>query len=191
MSLLPRGNGFGPVFAYDAGFPHPDWQDFIASLITRSRGRLGEIDAGALALLDLVEGTTRSLLSYFDSVEPIAFLDDITKKNVILCGGVLSGIVDVDSVCFGDSLLTIGLTQAALLERGHDLGYIRAWTDLMNLNRSQARALWFYTMLFCVDFMSEVGHTYNREGPLYVGPKRLRRLENTLKALLSGGPPEV
>lgn len=191
MSLLPRGNGFGPVFAYDGGFPHRGWEDFIASLITRSRARLSEMSAGVLPSVDLVEDTMRSLVSYFDSVEPIAFLDDITTKNVIVYRGVLSGIVDVDSVCFGDSLLTIGLTQAALLERGLDLDYIRAWTDLMNLNRSQARALWFYTMLFCVDFMSEVGQTYNREGPLYVGPQRLRRLENTLEALLSCGPPGV
>jgi hypothetical protein len=59
-----------------------------------------------------------------------AFLDDTTTKHVIVDAGKLSGIVDVDVVCFGDPLFTTVLAQMALLNKGHDLDYIVFWSDL-------------------------------------------------------------
>ena len=41
-----------------------------------------------------------------EAVPPLPFLDDLTTKNVLVDGGRLSGVVDVDVVCFGDPLAT-------------------------------------------------------------------------------------
>ena len=38
---------------------------------------------------------------YFAQIRPTPFLDDTTTKNVIVHEGKLSGIVDVDWICFG------------------------------------------------------------------------------------------
>ena len=115
---------------------------------------------------------------------PTCYLDDTTTKNVIIHSGALSGIVDVDSVSFGDPLLTVGLTQTALLAEGFDLDYVHTWTALMHLNQPQKEALQFYTMLYCVVFMSEVGQRFNRKNPRDAGYTRLQRLEDILQKLL-------
>jgi hypothetical protein len=51
---------------------------------------------------------------YLSEVRPVCFLDDLTTKNVMMCDGELSGVVDFDCVAFGDPLLHLGLTAAAV-----------------------------------------------------------------------------
>jgi aminoglycoside phosphotransferase (APT) family kinase protein len=51
---------------------------------------------------------------YLSEVRPVCFLDDLTTKNVMMCDGELSGVVDFDCVAFGDPLFHLGLTAAAV-----------------------------------------------------------------------------
>ncbi len=122
--------------------------------------------------------------SYFVGIQPVPFLDDTTTKNVLVHEGHLSGIVDVDEVCFGDPIFTIALTQMALLSSKHDVDYIDMWCDLVELSAEQRRVLNLYTAIFCVDFMGEIGQRFNRTTPLPADPARIQHLENTLTDLL-------
>lgn len=185
LNTLPRGAGFGYVRSYESGFPYPSWQAFLASLLARSGDRITGTGAVSLALVEQVRAAMPALDRYFAAVEPMAFLDDITTKNVLVQEGRLSGIVDVDHVCFGDPLLTIALTQTALASEGFELDYTEAWIALLSLAEEQQSALRFYTMLFCVNFLSETGQSFNRTEPIAMASDRNRRLEETLQTLRS------
>ena len=53
---------------------------------------------------------------YLSKVSPTAFLDDTTTKNVIVSEkGELSGICDLDEMCFGDTLHSLAITKMSLL----------------------------------------------------------------------------
>jgi hypothetical protein len=62
----------------------------------------------------------------------------------------LSGIVDVDFVCFGDNLLTTGLTQMSLINMRADLDYIDYWCTAAKVTEQQREILILYTRLLTV-----------------------------------------
>ena len=55
--------------------------------------KVGAVD---FAHVERVRRRMPQFAKYFFAVEPIAFLDDTTTRNVIVHDGDLSGIVDVD-----------------------------------------------------------------------------------------------
>jgi len=60
-------------------------------------------------------------------------------------------------------LLTVGLTQTALLGEAFGIDYVEHWMNLLELSTQQRRIVQAYTLLFCVDFMSELGQRFNRD----------------------------
>lgn len=181
---LPSGKGFGFAGSYESGAFLKTWVDVLHSSLARSRKRIQAAGAVDSRHVDKVEGKIAKLESYFSQVEPKGFLDDTTTKNVIVSDGKLSGIVDVDFVCFGDHLFPIALTQMSLLNMGYDLDYIEFWCDAARVTEAQKDALQFYTALFCVDFMSELGQTFNKVSAQPVESKDVQRLSSILEALL-------
>jgi hypothetical protein len=116
--------------------------------------------------------------TYFAAVRPVPFLDDTTTKNVLVEQGRLTGVVDVDQLCFGDSLLTIGLTQTSLLAKGFDIDYVGHWMNLLEFDKQQRQVVDAYTVLFCVDFMSELGQRFNKEKQPEIDLEQFTRLES-------------
>ena len=173
---LPEGSGFGYAVSYEQAFPHQAWSGVVHSSLSRSRSRIERAGLVDPRHVDRLEALSACFAPYFGGIPPRAFLDDTTTKNVIICNGKLSGIVDVDVVCFGDPLLTVGLTQMALLSDGRDLLYIDYWCALLDLSPEQHHALHFYTALFCLDFMSELGHAHNRDRPASADAQRAAHL---------------
>jgi Ser/Thr protein kinase RdoA (MazF antagonist) len=182
---LPYGRGFGYGASFDDPELHPTWRDLLLASLRRSRERI--VAAGVLSTdwVDRVAERLPALDGYFSTIEPVPFLDDTTVKNVIVHDGELSGIVDVDWVCFGDPLFTVALTRMALLARCFDTDYIDFWTADLDLSVEQQAALSFYTALFCVDFMSELGHSFNQEAPVAADSTAVEHLAETLSQLLS------
>lgn len=85
-----------------------------------------------------------------------AFLDDLTTKNVLVEQGTLSGIIDVDFVCYGDPLLTVGATLASIAADvpegvfyGNELA--RCWAP----TAVQRQAIWFYAALWAIGSLSQ------------------------------------
>jgi Ser/Thr protein kinase RdoA (MazF antagonist) len=165
VHALPEGHAFG--FAKRLGCPtHPTWKHVLHDSIDRSRSRI--LSAALLSpvvINPLLEGLQR-LEPYFDSIRPTPFLDDTTTKNVLVHNGVLSGIIDVDWICYGDPLFVIALTRTSLLNCGFDTSYTDAWAGLWDPTDLQKSALSFYTALFCADFLGELGHRFNGNNPI-------------------------
>ena len=71
--------------------------------------------------------------------------------------GRISGIIDIDWMGIGDRLTYVALTNMALLNMGYDIDYVIYILEEMQVNAIEKKAFWFYTLMYCVDFMGERG----------------------------------
>jgi len=144
--------------------PRDRWSQVLLDNLSRSRKRIsaaGLFDVGAV---DAVETMVVGARAELDAFEPIPFLHDTTTKNVIVApGGELSGIVDVDDLCFGDPRYVIALTLASLAAFGGPVRYVDAW--MKSAHHRDDRLFRLYVALFIVDFMSEHGQALNDNPP--------------------------
>ena len=184
VGRLPPGPGFGFARAYDDRSLHATWLDVLRADLERSRRRIQAVGVVAPEHVDRVTAKLPAYAAYFAGVAPRPFLDDTTTKNVLVHAGRLSGIVDVDCVCFGDGLLTVALTRMALLSRGYDTEYVDYWCAELGLGAEERAVLTLYTALFCVNFLSELGHQFNREQAEVIDRAEVARLLDILDALL-------
>lgn len=188
LAVLPAGNGYGFASRLDGPFPHPTWRGVLEAHLERSRRRLAATRLLDSAQFFKFDDAMNQLDSYLSHVTPQPFLDDTTTKNVICSDGQLSGIVDVDELCFGDALFTPALTKAALVASDHVTDYVDYWLEQVRPSEQQRAAFQLYTAMFCVDLVSEMGHRFNREEPEPVDVGRLRRLEQCLHEALASSP---
>lgn len=180
---LPMGRGYGYAVGYDGRFPHATWPEAIAASLDRSRRRIvanGFVDP---AHVERVAEAMTPFVSDLARVPSTPFLHDITTKNVIVHEGRLSGIVDVDDLCFGDPLLTLALTRMALLARGWDTDYVDFWCEAAGIDKGSPR-LDLYTAIHAVGFLSEVGHNFETRDAEPVDPAYVARLLGLLDRLL-------
>ncbi len=98
-----------------------------------------------------------NLDAYFASIKPIAYLDDISTKNLLIHEGRVSGVVDIDWMGVGDKLTYVAMTRMALLNMGCDTDYVTYLLEEMRLTEAEKKAFAFYALLYCVDFMGERG----------------------------------
>jgi aminoglycoside phosphotransferase (APT) family kinase protein len=155
VGTLPEGLGFGwaaigknpgaAAWTEIFGVPATDPIPADAPPIAHLRGRLCAV--------------RRAVEPYFAGVRPVCFLDDLTIKNVLVEDGTLQGIIDVDSVCYGDPLLAVGSTLALIAAEigaagqfyGEEL--VRCW----NPTRNELRAIRFYAALWSIGLLSVAG----------------------------------
>jgi hypothetical protein len=184
VATLPLGPGYGYAVSYDDRGLLPTWADVIEQSLTRSQMRIAALGRASVTYVDRVRAVLPNFSAYFSGIAATAFLDDTTTKNVLINAGQLSGIVDVDYVCFGDPLFTVALTQMALMSMGADLDYTNAWCDALGLDSHQRAVLTFYTCVFCVDFLSEVGHIANQNTVTANDDQRTKELGTVFERLI-------
>jgi hypothetical protein len=182
---LPLGPGYGFAASYNDGALHSSWLDVLTASLERSRGWIRTVGAVPERHVDRVAGLLPTFDDYFATVLPTPFLDDTTTKNVIVHEGRLSGIVDVDWLCFGDPLFTPALTNMALLSRRQETDYIEYWCGQLDLSPVQRRVLTLYTAIFCVGFLSEQGMQFNKDAPPNIDEDEIAKLLTILDDLLT------
>ncbi|MFZ1989334.1 MAG: aminoglycoside phosphotransferase family protein [Alphaproteobacteria bacterium] len=183
VRALPEGKGFGYAFKGDA--PFSDWRSVVFGGIERSRKRIKEIGYFDESWADRVERAALKFESYFARIRPIPFLHDITTKNVLIENGKLTGIVDVDSLCFGDQLILPALIRMALVAHGKDASYADDWVEALALTDEQRGALSVYVAECCLDFMSEIGQRFNRDVAPPIDERYAEHLQGILELTLS------
>lgn len=184
VATLPKGKGYGYARSYDDLALHDKWIDVLDENLERSRERIKKAEIFSEEAVDKVKKLIHQYSEYFSLIEPVCFLDDITTKNVIINNGDLSGVVDIDSVAFGDPLLTLALTRMSLLYSGDDTKYTDYWVEILDLNDQQKKTLNLYTAMFCVDFMSEMGQLFNKNEVELPNQKKVKKLNGILSSLI-------
>jgi len=149
--------GFGPEAE---AAPYALWSAVLDASVDRSRQRIraaGLFDESVVeSVVDLVSTHRLEL----DAFPAIAFLHDTTVRNVIVGPeGVVSGIVDVDDLCFGDPRYPPALTLAVMLAYGGPVSYVRAWMEVAG--HADDRIFRLYVATFLLDLLSEHGQSFN------------------------------
>jgi aminoglycoside phosphotransferase len=140
--------------------PHFTWSQVLDAHLSRSRRRIASAGLFDVASADIVQSELGVMRSEIDAILPTPFLHDTTIKNVIVTAeGSVSGIVDVDDLCFGDPRYTAALTLAVLTAQRGPLQYVSAW--LRHARWSDDRLFRLYVTLFLLDLMAEHGQVFN------------------------------
>jgi aminoglycoside phosphotransferase (APT) family kinase protein len=184
VTALPGASRYGEALSHASPGPADRWAEVVESTLSVCRARAGARSALRTAEVERLERAAGGLGSVFAQVPRTAFLDDTTTKNVMVTpDGALSGIVDVDTVWFGDPLYALGLTQAAFARRGFDPVYTSAWAAAAVRNEAARQRLSFYTALFAAVLLSEDGLRFNRDQPVRFEAAGVERLRRTIAAL--------
>lgn len=167
--------GYGYLTSYNDKSYKNTWKDVILEHLNRSRFRIKENSIFDYRKVDRVEVLLENYNHYFNAIEPIPFLDDLSSKNVLIYGGKLSGIIDIDWMCFGDKLYYVALTNMALISLGYDRKYVNYIMTEMNSSQLERKILKLYTLVFCLDFMSEKGMQF-KDKVIKVSNEQIKRL---------------
>jgi len=183
VSALPEADGFGFAYSYSESPGYRSWKAAVLGILERAQRRMSHSGHPGAPYVARARQALGRYETYFAGVRPVPFLDDTTTKNVLVDQGRLTGVVDVDQLCFGDPLLTLGLTKMALRTNANDVDYVEHWMNVLGLDKPLRQVVDAYTMLFCVDFMSELGQRFNREEQPEIDVEKFTRLESVFEAL--------
>ncbi len=180
VSKLQKNDYYGYAECYNDSSlrENSSWKDVVFKSILRSKRRLEETRIFDLKYAEQLLSKLQKYSDYLDRIRPKPFLDDITTKNVLIHEGKLTGIVDVDNICFGDRLFHVALTRMALLSQGSDTDYIDYMLDEYDLEPRKIEILNFYTTVCCLDFMSELGQRFNKDSVPEVDLERVKLYES-------------
>jgi len=133
------------------------WKASLNGLLDRADQRISEngyFDPGKVMQL---RNKMYILNTYFSEVEPIAYLDDISTKNLLIHEGKLSGVIDIDWIGQGDDLTFIAMTYVALKNMEFETDYAEFLLEKRGCTEAEKKAFLFYCLIYCVDFMGERG----------------------------------
>jgi aminoglycoside phosphotransferase (APT) family kinase protein len=149
LGRLPRGQRFGWAPIGRRAGNLESWTqvfgDPIGGSVIDDGTPLGGLRARLCSVRSRIE-------PYFRTVQPTPFLDDLTTRNVLVEQGALTGIIDVDFVCYGDPLLAIGATLASLAADVPPAGafYGDELIRFSNPDAAQRQAIRFYAALWAI-----------------------------------------
>lgn len=133
------------------------WVTFINYMLERAAERIVQNGYFDVAKVGRLRKQMRQLEEYFSNIKLVAYLDDISSKNLLIHNGRISGIIDIDWIGIGDKLTFVALTYMALLNLEYDTDYVKYILDEMQISDVERKAFLFYTLMYCVDFMGERG----------------------------------
>lgn len=133
------------------------WNDFLNEMLDRAEERITQNGYFDRIKVTQVKKLIQSLDTYFCQVKPVAYLDDISTKNLLIHNGKVSGVIDIDWMGIGDNLTFIAMTYVALRNMDCETDYIDYLLEERGCTELERKAFVFYCLMFCVDFMGERG----------------------------------
>lgn len=176
LTVLPTGLSYGITDSYENKTEFNSWYDFIMQRILLlidiiSQARIFDVNE-----ISKIINITISMKEELYSIPATPFLWDASERNVIVYKGKISGIVDVDEVCFGDPLFVLGLTYSALENDDHDTLYSDYWAEALQLNKNAQRRLELYRLFYIVVFMRKHSMTSANSQKINFNVQRLKNM---------------
>lgn len=162
--------------------PDWSWSAFIYYILERAKDRIGQNGYFDVEKVERLREQMGQLEEYFANIKPVAYLDDISSKNLLIQDGRISGIIDIDWIGIGDKLTFVALTNMALLNLEYDTDYVTYILEEMQIGEVQKKAFLFYTLMYCVDFMGERGMQF-MDKTIEVNQQIIRRLNGIYNKL--------
>lgn len=178
IGTLPTSRGFGwaPI-GKNAGFDR--WSDIFGPLGTEPAP---ENSSPLDQLKYRLRLARQHVEPYFSTVRPVCFLDDLTIKNVLFKEGEFTGLIDIDFVCFGDPLMSVGNSLALIALDVGDAGqcYADELVSCWKPSDEQLRAIHFYAALWTIGIVGAAeaaGKTHRLQQSLPIAERMMCRCE--------------
>jgi hypothetical protein len=152
-TTMPEGPGYGITDSYEHAHEFQTWYDFLMQRLHSYKDAIAKNKVFDADKITTVISMAESMEEDLKSVRPTPFLWDASERNVLVHHGKITGIVDVDELCFGDPLFVIALTSASLELEGLDTIYTDYWAALLHLDQKAKQRLAFYKLFYSVAFM--------------------------------------
>jgi hypothetical protein len=177
-AILPEGLSYGIIDNYDHISEDKSWYDFLINRLQLFKDLITNAAIFDANQISKVISIAKNMEEDLRAIRSIPFLWDASERNVIVYNGKISGIVDVDDMCFGDPLFVLGLTYSALENEGYDTVYPDYWMRALNLDQKAKLRLEFYRLFYVVVFMRKhATTTTNCQKVIF----NVQRLENILQ----------
>lgn len=176
---LPPGPGYGGVASYDDRRCHPHWSDVLWEYYIGAVEQLTPQQRQTPAIEE-IRRTIHELQPEFDAISPEAYLIDATHQNVLVHGGRITAIVDLDEVGFGDALYPLAVARAGLLARGPEADCIEEAAAPLCDGPQRQHVFALYSAIACLKMLAP--SPLSVTGP----PSADSRLAARLWALLDG-----
>ncbi|MFJ1269871.1 phosphotransferase [Legionella lytica] len=181
---LQEGHGFGILDSYEDNSIETTWYEFLSKRLMFYKEQLTNTTVFNPQLASQVLNIAQNMEENFKVVRPRPFLWDASERNVMVLNGKITGIVDVDEICFGDSLLVIALTSTCLELEGLDTVYTDHWAAALHLDKSEQSRLDFYRLFYTIAFMRKHStHTANSKKVMFNTEKLLKIFHHSLERM--------
>ncbi|KTD45208.1 Phosphotransferase enzyme family protein [Legionella quinlivanii] len=183
--VLPEGSSFGISQSYEDRTDFETWYDFLMQRLHLFKDIISKQNIFDAANVSKAISIAIDMKKDFLAIKATPFLWDASERNVLVHQGKISGIVDVDEVCFGDPLFVLGLTYAALENDGQDTLYTDYWAEALELSQKAKLRLEFYRLFYTIVFMRKHSMTTANNQTIVFHVDRLKNMFNqSLKRLL-------
>lgn len=189
VALVGQGSGFGFAWTHQQFlFPLAEtWWEFLDARFTEFGAELDRQGAFPASVTARARERLEALRPYLEAVAPAAFLDDATTKNVIVDGAGIAGVVDTDTLCFGDPLYLVGNTLFRQLFAGEPARYSALLEESFGVvpGTPAHAAVRLYALYKCLWQMARLGSTAP-SGELFepASPERVELLSRLHDELL-------
>ena len=162
ISTLKPWKGFWEATSYEDNSLENTWLEYIYEKIGRAEKNIIKFNIFDVSYVNKVKELIENNINYLENVEPKPFFDDITSKNIIINNWKFNWVVDFDSITFWDKLFWLWLTNMAFISLDNDI-YIKYLIKHLNCTKDDEKIINIYTLIFCINFMSEIGEKFNKD----------------------------
>jgi len=175
-NVLPDGVGYGMANSYEQMLEDKSWYDYLMNRLRWFINIIKQSKNFDVNDFGKVISIAKDMEEALRAIRARPFLWDASERNVLVYKGRISGIVDVDDICFGDPLFVLALTYVALENEGHDILYADYWAEALQLDEKAQLRLEFYRLFYSVVFMRKHAMTTTNHKKVIFDVQRLKNI---------------
>jgi len=182
LKVLPTNGKFGWVGNDDEPL-YDTWLEVLEpnKIIERNQktGVVGQ------TYVDAYQQILSRFRPYFEHVPSTFYYDDMSSKNVLINDGKFSGLVDLDTMAYGDPLELVGRIEASWFGTTYGETYTNAVEDALGLTPEQREIVTAYAFFNRVHWLSEKGIKFNKNTSEEIDSAAVQKDKQVIDAILA------
>lgn len=184
LESLPTNGKFGWDNGDDGNF-FSSWLELLEHMIHEVKERNEKTGVVGEHYIKVMEGIVKEYKGYFSNVRSVFYFDDLSTKNVMVHKGKFAGVVDLDSMEYGDSLEGVGRIKASWFGTPYGDFYANAVESELGLNPEQRKMVTVYGVLNHIYWLSEKGIQFNQNTSEEINQDQVEQDRKSIELLLA------
>lgn len=183
LEVLPTNGKYGWDNGGGGNF-FSSWTVLVEDMIQRVKMRNEKTGIVGDTYIKTMEELLYKHQGYFSTVKSVFFFDDLSTKNIMIDAGKFSGIVDLDTMEYGDPLEAVGRIMAGWIGTRYGDFYANAVMDGLGLNQEQKKIVRVYATLNRIEWLSENGIQFNQNTSTQISKQTLLKDREAVELLI-------